>query len=190
MKLCDEVKNKRGTIRIYAVSTGRTIGRNYKNPVGLVHCIDCGKERWVMLYKGLPTSIRCAHCAGKLKRKNYGSAHHNWKGGVSRCVGYKIIRLYSDDFFYPMTQKLGYVLEHRLVMAKHLGRCLQSWEIVHHKNHIRTDNRIENLQLVSDDRHRQITILETRIALLEKRITLLEMDNCLLRKQLVIGATI
>jgi len=67
-----------------------------------------------------------------------------------------------------MANKQGYVSEHRLVIAKSLGRLLHRWEIIHHKNKIKDDNRYENLQLVTDDRHKQITILENRIAKLEK----------------------
>ena len=80
-----------------------------------------------------------------------GREHHGWKGGKLRTsAGY--IQIYSPR--HPNRTKCskrgfgGYVLEHRLVMEKNIGRYLFPWETVHHENGIKDDNRIENLELL------------------------------------------
>jgi len=62
--------------------------------------------------------------------------------------GYVIVRLAVDDWRLPMARgNRRWVLEHRAVMAESIGRLLMRQETVHHRNGIRTDNRIENLEL-------------------------------------------
>jgi transposase-like protein len=69
---------------------------------------------------------------------------------VKLNTGYICVLPNKDDPVHGMKHgKSGYVLEHRLVMARHLGRALTDDETVHHINGDRADNRLENLQLRS-----------------------------------------
>lgn len=165
------------------IEVGRDIGMSSDdyNKYILLFCLVCGKERWVGLRKSKTKSYnnRCHSCAAKAMfgREN----NPMWKGGICYKGGYIHIKTSTDSPFSAMINARGYIPEHRLVMAKHLGRCLHRWEIVHHKNGIKDDNRLENLQLVSDGRHKAITTLEQRVKFLENRVTLLEAENVLLK---------
>ncbi|MBT9133100.1 MAG: hypothetical protein DDT33_01631 [Firmicutes bacterium] len=139
-------------------------------------CVGCGKERWTRLLRDKPESERCTSCACH-SRGLFGEKNPKWKGGRVNLRGYIEINLHPDDFFYPMCNKKGYVYEHRLVMAKHLGRSLHSWEVVHHRNGIRDDNRIENLHLATDAGHKQISHMERVLNRQASDIKQLKDDN-------------
>lgn len=74
-----------------------------------------------------------------------GKNHYRWKGG--RMKGGKYVLIFSPN--HPFSDRHGYVREHRLVMEESIGRYLKPKEVVHHINGNHTDNRIENLQLLS-----------------------------------------
>jgi len=63
--------------------------------------------------------------------------------------GYVMVRMPEDEkpLFYPMYGARGYGLEHRIIMAKKIGRPLTANETVHHKDKNRQNNHPNNLEI-------------------------------------------
>ena len=79
----------------------------------------------------------------KYSEATKGKKNHRWKGGIINNGGY----MYVLKHDHPYSDKKGYVKRSNLLMEQHLGRYLEPEEIVHHKNEIRDDDRIENFRL-------------------------------------------
>jgi len=63
-------------------------------------------------------------------------------GGTITFQGYKAHRVNGK-----------YILEHRLIMEKHIGRKLKRNEVVHHKDENKLNNNLDNLVLMTKKEH-------------------------------------
>lgn len=129
--------------------------RNYRNKNWLTR--QCKKYPTAQIAKncgvGFTTISRWLDAYGIKKIKHYnfvfdrkGSKGPYWKGGKYKDNFNGYVHIYNPN--HPLANKRGYILEHRLTMEKFLRRPLRENELIHHKNGIKDDNRIENLEIV------------------------------------------
>lgn len=167
-------KQPDATTKAGDIKLGYEIGCKCNDKYICEPCLNCGVLRWHQIdskhkYK------KCYKCInkGKLMNKN-----GMWKGGIKiNHSGYKMVRLYPNDQFYDMCNKTGYVFEHRLIVAKRIGRSLKLEEVVHHKDNDKSNNSETNLELLPSDTIHLVTIrMQNRIDELEYENNLLKSD--------------
>jgi hypothetical protein len=186
--------------QIGEIRYGDEIGYKYhKQRYIWEECSNCGVPRWCQY----PSKLKYNKCRKCLNKGRIGELSGTWKGGTKiNHSGYRLVILRPDDPYYPMANVAGYVMEHRLIIAKQLGRCLEEWELVHHKGinypiesrRNKSDNVPENLEhigikgehntLVEATLIRQakyIKAQDNRIEGLESRVTLLEAELTVFR---------
>lgn len=81
-----------------------------------------------------------------------GSMSLDITGRKRTAKGYILVCVHE----HPNSDSLGYVMEHRLVKEIEIGRFLTKNESVHHKNGIKHDNRISNLEIIDPVDHTRL----------------------------------
>ncbi len=120
---------------------------NWKGGKTEKQCTMCGHA-----FYGLRFAVMCSvECSIKnLAIANTREGNVNWKGGRIGGNGDYVHILFRN---HPKANKAGYIMEHRLIMEKKIGRFLNKDDVVHHINKKKDDNRIENLVLLGKIEH-------------------------------------
>jgi len=90
---------------------------------------------------------------------NSGSKNGRWKGG-RRITKDGYVLIWSPG--HPFSDMDKYVLEHRLVVEKAIGRYLNKEERVHHINGKKSNNAPSNLVACQDEKYHQLLHLRER----------------------------
>jgi len=116
-------------------------------------CNTCGNDFQVKPshYDKRKTCSR--KCGGILRRELVGGEKHGrWKGGTRMVNGYRQVKKWG----HPFANTLGYVYEHRLVVEQAIGRFLQTEEEVHHKDGNKSNNVLDNLEVMTKGEHMKL----------------------------------
>ena len=117
------------------------------------------KKAWAENGRKLGRKPRTDEQRAKLSAAQRGRRKRNYDfGGHEKLRSDGYVKVYVPD--HPHATADGYVMKHTLVMERHIGRYLEDDEVVHHINHVRDDNRLENLSLMKKHDHQTMHMME------------------------------
>ena len=138
----------------------RTCGATFVTAAGFADCNPCryaksGKSK-TCISCGAPVDNRSesSECRQCWTTSRSGDKAASWKGGrtIHKPSGYVLVK----DPDHPNARSDGYVREHVKVASETIGRPLYAHEDVHHINHDKTDNRPENLMVLTRAEHTRL----------------------------------
>lgn len=136
-------------IKFHCLTAIKIVGQDsFKRKIWLCKC-DCGKKKEIRARHLVSGSVRTCGCNLGLERSKPAlglkrEKHPKWKGG-------SFVRK-QDGYIMEYVGGGKYKMQHRIIAERKYG-TLKKDLVVHHKNEIKTDNRLCNLEILTNSEH-------------------------------------
>lgn len=146
MKLCGSCKFEKEFNEFWKRTDGKKLGYHWQ-------CIECEKRK-----RQTPEAREKYRIYARRKKRIKNGLDPDFEGRYKKRHNPETRCLSQNGYWYifrpghPNAHKSskrcrGRIFEHVFIMSEHLCRPIKKDESIHHKNGVRTDNRIENLEL-------------------------------------------